>query len=53
MSVTAGNTYQLLTSTNLQTWTPTGAPFLAETNTISQDFDLAGGRQFFKVEQMQ
>ena len=53
MSVVLGRKYRLDVSTDLQTWASLGAPFLAEEDVISQDFDVTDNGRFFRIYEVQ
>lgn len=41
MHVTLGRLYQLESSSDFQTWAPVGVPFVAESESISEEFEVA------------
>lgn len=52
MGVVAGKRYQLESSDDLPNFTPVGAPFLAETNSVQQEFVVSQTGQFFRLEEV-
>ncbi len=44
-----GDHYQLLSSEDLDTWTPLGAAFLSDSDRVTKDFELWGARLFFRI----
>jgi hypothetical protein len=49
MYVEIGKTYQLQSSSDLNTWSPVGIPFVATAKTYWNDFDVLDGQQFFRI----
>jgi hypothetical protein len=52
LKVVQGRRYQLESSTNLQTWTPTGPPFVALDEDLQQEFDAEGTGTYFRIQQV-
>ncbi len=52
LSVVLGRKYQLEASTDLNTWTPTGSPFIAENEELVQEFDVNQVGRFFRISQV-
>jgi hypothetical protein len=52
MSVVLGRKYQLEASTDLQAWTQVGTAFVAEADTIRQEFDVTTTGRFFKLTEV-
>jgi hypothetical protein len=52
MQVWPGNIYVLESSTDLQNWSPTGPPFTAQTNLLTQEFEIDTVGKFFRVRQV-
>ncbi len=50
--VKVSKTYQVESSTDLKTWTPHGATFVAESPTLDQDVEVLGGQQFFRLKEL-
>lgn len=49
MRVVLGGTYQVQASNDLVVWTPTGPPFVAQDESITQEFVVADTGRFFRV----
>lgn len=52
MSVVLGRKYQLDTSADMQTWTPSGDPFVAEAEEITQELPVTETQRFFRVREV-
>jgi hypothetical protein len=50
MSVFVGGKYQLFSSLDLKTWSPVGDPFVAQTPTLTQEFDVMEAGQYFSIQ---
>ena len=49
MSLTIGTKYQLQSSPDLNTWSPVGSPFVADSETLTQEFDVTQTGQYFRI----
>ena len=49
VNVVLGLTYQIQASNDLVVWTPTGPPFVADSETITQEFIVADTGRYFRV----
>ena len=47
-----GRSYQLQSSADLTAWKPIGGVFVAESETVEQEFDVAETGQFFRIVEM-
>jgi len=52
LHVVLGRNYVLESSTNLQTWTQVGAPFTAQDEVITQEFEIDVTGRFFRIRQV-
>lgn len=52
MKVGMGKRYQLESSDNFETWTAEGEAFIAESESVVQEFDAAQTGRFFRVRQL-
>jgi hypothetical protein len=52
LKVVLGRRYQLESSTDLSTWTPSGNPFVAQDELLTQDFDADDTGRFFRINQI-
>ena len=52
MSVVLGRKYQLEASTDLNTWTTTGAAFIAQDEELVQEFDVNQVGRYFRINQV-
>jgi hypothetical protein len=49
MSVVIGRKYELDVSTDMMSWTPVEPPFVAQDDTITQEFDVTNTGRFFRI----
>ena len=52
LKVVLGRRYQLESSTDMSTWNPTGNPFVAQEELLTQDFDVGETDRFFRINQV-
>jgi hypothetical protein len=52
MSVVLGRRYQLESSANLATWSPEGDPFVAQDDTVTQEFVVQDTRRYFRINEV-
>jgi hypothetical protein len=50
LSVALGKKYVLESSNDLKTWTPTGDPFIAQSETLTKEFVVGETGQFFRLK---
>ncbi|HNQ88446.1 MAG TPA: LamG domain-containing protein [Verrucomicrobiota bacterium] len=53
MAVVLGRKYQLDVSSDMQTWSPFGDPFVAEEEEITQEFPVTETQKFFRIREVQ
>ena len=53
MKVVLGKTYQIQSSSDSSNWTAVGPPFVADSESISQEFAVAETGRFFRVVEVQ
>ena len=53
MKVVLGKTYQLQASSDSANWAPVGSPFVADSETLTQEFTVADTGRFFRVVEVQ
>jgi len=52
MSVVLGRRYQLESSANLATWSPIGDPFVAQDDTVTQEFVVQDTGRYFRINEV-
>jgi formylglycine-generating enzyme len=52
MNLAVGSKYQLLATKDMQTWTPVGEPFLAQTEKEVLELDVTEVGRFFQIQQV-
>ena len=52
MNLAVGSKYQLLATKDMQTWTPVGEPFLAQTEQQVLELDVTEVGRFFQIQQV-
>lgn len=52
MEVVLGRRYQLESSSDMSTWSAAGAPFVAQDELLTQDFDVDVAGRFFRIMQV-
>jgi hypothetical protein len=52
VSVVLGRRYQLESSANLATWSPVGDPFVAQDDTVTQEFVVQETGRYFRINEV-
>lgn len=52
LKVVLGRRYQLESSTDMSTWSPSGSPFVAQDELLTQEFDVDVTGRFFRINQV-
>jgi hypothetical protein len=52
MEVVLGRRYQLESSTDMSTWSPSGTPFVAQDELLTQEFEVDVTGRFFRINQV-